>query len=77
MNDADDYQEEGVIPMRWSWVVPVAIGIGAIGNVIEVIATGTQDIARCVLSHVAWKENQKHFHQQAAMEIESLTGGTE
>jgi hypothetical protein len=77
METDSDYEEQRIVPMQWSWMVPTAIGVGVLGNVIEAVAVGVQDVGRIILSHVAWSEERKSFHEEAAKAIETIVGGTE
>lgn len=63
--------------MQWTWATPAAIGVIVLGNIFQVVAHGVQDIGQMILSHAAWCDGQKRFHQEAAKSIETIVGGTE
>lgn len=58
--------------IRWSWLSPVMLGIGAAGEVLGVVSECLTDLSVAVARHSIWKAEQKDFEESVIREIERL-----
>lgn len=87
MSEDEFFEEEGceeervghitdeVPPHKFRWPLLVADWLDNLGDMIEHFAEFPKAIVRRIVAHEQHRESRRLFEQEAAREIESLTGG--
>lgn len=72
--DLDDDEEiielDGV---RWSWLSPVILTTGCVGQVIGSVSELFTDLAVAMARHSMWKKEQRDFEDSVKRDIERIT----
>ncbi len=70
--ETEDFELKGI---RWSWLTPVILTTGAIGQTIGVVSELFTDLAVAVARHSVWNAEQKDFAESVTRDIERITNG--
>ena len=69
-------EEDEVIELdgiRWSWLSPVILATGCVGQMIGSISELFIDMSVVIARHSLWEKDQREFREMVVRDIESIT----
>lgn len=72
MDDDCEFETEAIPGWKMRWIDVVALGVGFLHDVTAVVEETLDGAQQLICSHANYMWNRDQFHQEAAMELETI-----